>query len=162
MLLETQKNKIKRHEAWRVYGALLVSLSCSTFVLLWTVTVRSMLSMSWCKMLSSMHPVKACMTASRSSRLCHPFNQELSGRLMQELLLHSWVSSTLAFILTASTLFAHTIIWPQVIGQSFWWTSWMKYHWFQGWDPILFYFLAIISFACFFCGPFCSATLFCK
>jgi hypothetical protein len=24
MLLETQKNEVKRHEAWRVYGALLV------------------------------------------------------------------------------------------------------------------------------------------
>lgn len=28
MLLERQKNEIKRYEAWRVYGALLVSVIC--------------------------------------------------------------------------------------------------------------------------------------
>lgn len=29
MLLEKQKNETKRHEAWRVYGALLVTSSCN-------------------------------------------------------------------------------------------------------------------------------------
>ena len=34
MLLEKQKNEIKRHEAWRVYGALLVRFVSNGFVML--------------------------------------------------------------------------------------------------------------------------------
>ncbi|RVW97503.1 Transcription initiation factor TFIID subunit 6 [Vitis vinifera] len=34
MLLEKQKNEIKRHEAWRVYGALLLHFVCNGFVML--------------------------------------------------------------------------------------------------------------------------------
>lgn len=32
MLLESQKNEMKRHEAWRVYGALLVSALSSQWL----------------------------------------------------------------------------------------------------------------------------------
>lgn len=33
MLLERQKNEMKRYEAWRVYGALLVSVICGILIL---------------------------------------------------------------------------------------------------------------------------------
>ena len=58
MLLEKQKNEMKRHEAWRVYGALLVCIN-KIVVLLSLAPLRKLV---YIVAFSSLLQVKAYMT----------------------------------------------------------------------------------------------------